>query len=94
MNPSKLRAVEFLVRFHEERGDKIIVFSDLVYSLKLYAEMLKKPLIYGETPERERQAILGTFRASEYVRGSCRVLLACLVLLDSHNVGIGVLSFL
>jgi DNA excision repair protein ERCC-3 len=65
MNPSKLRAVEFLVRFHEERGDKIIVFSDLVYSLKLYAEMLKKPLIYGETPERERQAILGTFRATE-----------------------------
>ena len=55
MNPAKLRATEFLVRFHEERGDKIIVFSDLVYSLKLYAEMLKKPLIYGETPERERR---------------------------------------
>jgi DNA excision repair protein ERCC-3 len=71
MNPSKLRAVEFLVRFHEERGDKIIIFSDLVYSLKLYAEMLKKPLIYGETPERERQAILGTFRASDAVRTIC-----------------------
>eukprot|EP00536_Pseudo-nitzschia_multiseries_P001176 jgi/Psemu1/294305/fgenesh1_pm.14_\ len=71
MNPSKLRAVEFLVRFHEERGDKIIVFSDLVYSLKLYAEMLKKPLIYGETPERERQAILGTFRATDALRTIC-----------------------
>ncbi|CAJ1946281.1 unnamed protein product [Cylindrotheca closterium] len=71
MNPSKLRAVEYLVRFHEERGDKIIVFSDLVYSLKLYAEMLKKPLIYGETPERERQAILGTFRASDMIRTIC-----------------------
>jgi DNA excision repair protein ERCC-3 len=71
MNPSKLRAVDFLVRFHEARGDKIIVFSDLVYSLKLYAEMLKKPLIYGETPERERQAILGTFRASDAVRTIC-----------------------
>jgi DNA excision repair protein ERCC-3 len=71
MNPSKLRAVEYLVRFHEERGDKIIVFSDLVYSLKLYAEMLKKPLIYGETPERERQAILGTFRASDALRTIC-----------------------
>jgi DNA excision repair protein ERCC-3 len=71
MNPSKLRAVEFLVRFHENRGDKIIVFSDLVYSLKLYAEMLKKPLIYGETPERERQAILGTFRASDTIRTIC-----------------------
>ena len=71
MNPSKLRAVEFLVRFHEERGDKIIVFSDLVYSLKLYAQMLRKPLIYGETPERERQAILGTFRATDAVRTIC-----------------------
>jgi DNA excision repair protein ERCC-3 len=71
MNPSKLRAVEYLVRFHEDRGDKIIVFSDLVYSLKLYAEMLKKPLIYGETPERERQAILGTFRASDALRTIC-----------------------
>jgi hypothetical protein len=53
------------------QGDKIIVFSDLVYSLKLYAEMLKRPLIYGETPERERQAILGTFRASDALRTIC-----------------------
>jgi len=71
MNPSKLRATEYLVRFHEARGDKIIVFSDLVYSLKLYAKMLKKPLIYGETPERERQAILGTFRATDAIRTIC-----------------------
>jgi len=33
--------------------------------LKLYAAMLKRPMIYGETSERERQAILGTFRTSE-----------------------------
>jgi DNA excision repair protein ERCC-3 len=71
MNPSKLRATEFLVRFHEERGDKIIVFSDLVFSLKLYAEMLKKPLIFGNTPERERQAILGTFRTNDALRTIC-----------------------
>jgi DNA excision repair protein ERCC-3 len=71
MNPSKLRATEFLVRFHEERGDKIIVFSDLVYSLKLYADMLKRPMIYGETPERERQAILGLFRSSDALRTIC-----------------------
>jgi len=71
MNPSKLRATEFLVRFHEDRGDKIIVFSDLVYSLKLYADMLKRPMIYGETSERERQAILGTFRTSDALRTIC-----------------------
>jgi len=71
MNPSKLRTVEYLVNFHEARGDKIIVFSDLVYSLKLYADMLKKPLIYGETPEKERQAILGIFRATKTVSTIC-----------------------
>jgi DNA excision repair protein ERCC-3 len=59
MNPSKLRApVKFLVRFHEERGNKIIVLSDLVYSLKLYVEMLKKPLIYGKMPECEATRLL------------------------------------
>jgi len=68
MNPRKLRTVEYLVKFHEARGDKIIVFSDLVYSLKLYAEMLMRPMIYGETPEKERQAILGTFRISKLSR--------------------------
>jgi hypothetical protein len=64
-NPNNIRAVEYLVKFHEERGDKIIVFSDFIYSLKLYARLFKKPLVYGETPERERAAILGTFRASD-----------------------------
>jgi len=71
MNPSKLCAVEYLVNFHEARGDKIIVFSDLVYSLKLYADILKKPLIYGETPEKERQAILGMFRSTKTVSTIC-----------------------
>jgi superfamily II DNA or RNA helicase len=64
-NPSKIRAVACLVKFHEERGVKIIVFSDFIYSLKLYAQLFKKPLVYGETPERERAAILRTFCASD-----------------------------
>jgi len=65
MNPTKLRTTQFLVNFHEDRGDKIIIFSDVVFSLKLYASMLQRPVIYGETSEKERQAILGTFRTSE-----------------------------
>lgn len=71
MNPTKIRTVEYLVKFHEARGDKIIVFSDLVYSLKLYADVLKRPLIYGETPEKERQAILGIFRSTKTVSTIC-----------------------
>jgi len=41
-NPNKFRACEFLIRFHERRGDKIIVFSDNVFALKSYALKLQK----------------------------------------------------
>eukprot|EP00249_Psilotum_nudum_P022627 c28587_g1_i2 orf=196-1935(+) len=50
MNPNKFRACEFLLRFHEQqRGDKIIVFSDNLFALREYATKLKKPFIYGST---------------------------------------------
>lgn len=50
MNPNKFRACEFLIRFHEEqRGDKIIVFSDNLFALREYATKLRKPFIYGPT---------------------------------------------
>ena len=62
VNPRKLRAVEFLVRYHERRGDKIIVFSDSIFTLQVCAEMLKRPYIYGQTKEWERQLCLEAFR--------------------------------
>lgn len=50
MNPNKFRACEFLIRFHEQqRGDKIIVFSDNLFALREYATKLRKPFIYGPT---------------------------------------------
>lgn len=33
MNPKKLQACQYLIQYHERRGDKIIVFSDNVYAL-------------------------------------------------------------
>jgi len=71
MNPAKLRTVEYLVKFHEARGDKIIIFSDVVYSLIEYATRLKKPFIYGGTPEKERQKILGVFRSDSALSTLC-----------------------
>lgn len=62
MNPSKFRATQFLIKYHERRGDKIIVFSDNVYGLKHYATMLKKPFIYGPTSQSERITILQNFK--------------------------------
>lgn len=35
MNPNKFQACQFLIRYHEERGDKVIVFSDNVYALEV-----------------------------------------------------------
>ena len=42
MNPNKFRACQFLIRYHERRNDKIIVFSDSTIALKIYAEKLQK----------------------------------------------------
>lgn len=42
MNPNKFRACQFLIRFHERRNDKIIVFADNVFALKEYAVRLNK----------------------------------------------------
>eukprot|EP00794_Sanderia_malayensis_P003081 gene3080-3546_t len=61
MNPNKFRACEFLIRFHERRNDKIIVFSDNVFALKHYAIKLNKPFIYGPTTQGERLQIIQNF---------------------------------
>ncbi|CAK9278092.1 unnamed protein product [Sphagnum jensenii] len=65
MNPNKFRACEFLIRFHEQqRGDKIIVFSDNLFALREYATKLRKPFIYGPTSHHERTRILYAFKHS------------------------------
>ncbi|CAI8497898.1 unnamed protein product [Pichia kudriavzevii] len=67
MNPTKFQACQFLIQYHESRGDKIIVFSDNVYALQEYALKLGKPFIYGSTPQQERMNILQNFQYNEKV---------------------------
>lgn len=62
LNPRKFRACEYLVKYHEKRGDKIIIFSDDVVALMLYCETLMKPFLYGGTSEKERRDILTRFK--------------------------------
>jgi len=62
MNPQKFRATEFLIKYHERRNDKIIVFSDNVFALKHYATSLQRPFIYGPTSQTERIQILQNFK--------------------------------
>ena len=67
MNPRKFQACQFLIDYHEKRGDKVIVFSDNVFALKAYALKLKKFYIYGGTPQTERLRVLENFQHSELV---------------------------
>lgn len=67
MNPSKVRNTQFLIKYHEKRGDKTIVFSDNVFALKHYALKLNKPYIYGPTSQNERIQILQNFKFNQKV---------------------------
>lgn len=44
MNPIKFQSCQYLIDFHEKRGDKIIVFSDNVYALEVRAAFLSDAL--------------------------------------------------
>ncbi|KAM6537791.1 DNA repair helicase RAD25 [Fusarium falciforme] len=67
VNPFKFQACQHLINYHESRGDKIIIFSDDLYSLKLYAIKLGKAFIYGETSEEERMTILEDFQRNPFM---------------------------
>lgn len=42
MNPNKIQACQFLINYHESRGDKVIVFSDNVFALEVSCLGLEK----------------------------------------------------
>ncbi|KAK7472115.1 DNA repair helicase RAD25 [Stygiomarasmius scandens] len=67
MNPKKFQACQFLIKYHEDRGDKIIVFSDNVFALEAYAKRLGKPYIHGGTGQVERMRVLSYFRSDPRV---------------------------
>lgn len=62
-NPHKLRVCEFLVRYHEAKGHKIIVFCDSLYSLFQLSWVLKRPFISGQVEHWERMKIIQNFKS-------------------------------
>eukprot|EP01033_Poteriospumella_lacustris_P016024 gene16024-11469_t len=72
LNPTKFRVCEFLVKYHCNRGDKIIIFSDDVPALIMYCEALKPvcevPYIHGGTRPAERNLLLAAFRTRAEVK--------------------------
>lgn len=61
-NPNKFVACEYLVKLHEARGDKVIVFSDNLFALEHLAKKMQRPFISGKVSERERMNILEYFK--------------------------------
>ncbi|KAH8556455.1 P-loop containing nucleoside triphosphate hydrolase protein [Umbelopsis sp. PMI_123] len=61
LNPNKFRICEQLVRYHEGKGDKVLVYIDHIDALKFYAEAMNRPFIYGDTPADRTQHILDHF---------------------------------
>ncbi|KAK3271625.1 General transcription and DNA repair factor IIH helicase subunit xpb1, partial [Cymbomonas tetramitiformis] len=64
MNPNKFQSTQLLMNFHEQQGDKILVFSDNIFALREYALRLKRPFIYGDISHLERTRILSAFKHS------------------------------
>lgn len=62
LNPNKARICDFLIRYHETRGDRILVFSDNVFALRSYATKMMRSFIYGATGSVERMRILKNFQ--------------------------------
>eukprot|EP00457_Paulinella_chromatophora_P002510 gb/GEZN01002515.1/.p1 GENE.gb/GEZN01002515.1/~~gb/GEZN01002515.1/.p1 ORF type:complete len:816 (-),score=68.18 gb/GEZN01002515.1/:8-2359(-) len=71
MNPNKYRAAQFLIRQHEARGDKSLVFSDNVWALKHYAQSMGYAYICGETSRDERIMHLQNFQTSATCNTLC-----------------------
>lgn len=66
-NPTKYQVCQFLINYHEARGDKIIVFSDNLFALKHYATSMGKAYIDGSTSNNERLQVLENFQHNELV---------------------------
>lgn len=61
-NPNKIRCVAGIIKQHERRGDKILVFCDIIHILLQLASVLHAPEIHGETSESVRQSIFHEFK--------------------------------
>ncbi|KAI7889791.1 P-loop containing nucleoside triphosphate hydrolase protein [Mucor mucedo] len=62
LNPKKMQICQRLIQYHEAKGDKVLVYCDHIDALKLYAEKVNRPYIYGGTPIDEARQLLSRFQ--------------------------------
>lgn len=64
LNPNKFRACEYLMHYHEQNGDKVLIFCDNILAIEYYASVLKREFIHGQIPDKKRLQLLGQFQNS------------------------------
>lgn len=62
LNPKKMQICQRLIQYHEAKGDKVLVYCDHIDALKLYADKVNRPYIYGGTPIEEARQLLSRFQ--------------------------------
>ena len=67
-NPTKIRALKYLIEVHEARNDTIIVFCDSVPVLMEVAKYINRPIIHGKLPARERLFIFDRFKKGQVIK--------------------------
>jgi DNA excision repair protein ERCC-3 len=65
-NPKKLDVVKDIV--HRHAGDNILIIGTYLDQLRRISQELEAPLLTGETPQREREALFRDFRTGKIKR--------------------------
>ena len=64
-NPEKFFVLQYLIRYHEARKDKILVFSDNIFLLTKYAKLLNRLCLHGKISHDERNRVLDFFQKDD-----------------------------
>jgi len=59
-NPAKIPLLEEIVKFHKE--DQVLILGQYIEQIAEISKILGAPLVYGQTPNRERQDLYGEFK--------------------------------
>lgn len=62
VNPNKVKALLYLLEYHEKLQDNIIVFCDNIKLIKFLADSLHRAMLFGDTGVQERNFIFDMFR--------------------------------
>ncbi|RHY80000.1 hypothetical protein DYB31_001795 [Aphanomyces astaci] len=85
-NPNKFSAAEYLIKYHEDRGDKILLFSDDVFALRLYATKLQKVSSHFGSRRQEAQRLGRILRPKANATGGFNAFFYTLISIDTHEM--------